>query len=100
MTSVCLTDPSEDETLLRSEHAELRESLTQAILLLPEQERLVFTLHYYERLATEDIKRALGATESSVSHLHPSALARLHESQADRANCAPLVVVRTGQTSQ
>jgi hypothetical protein len=51
MTSVCLTDPSEEEeTLLRLHRAELREWLTKAILLLPEQERLFFTLHYYGRL--------------------------------------------------
>jgi hypothetical protein len=35
MTSVCLPDPSENETLLRLQHAELREWLTEAILLLP-----------------------------------------------------------------
>jgi DNA-directed RNA polymerase specialized sigma24 family protein len=67
MISVCLPDPSEDETLLRSQCAELRESLTQAILLLPEQQRLVFTFHYYEILAIEDIQQVLGATESSIS---------------------------------
>jgi RNA polymerase sigma factor (sigma-70 family) len=100
MTSVCLPDPSEDEAFLRLQHAELREWLTEAILLLPEQERLVFRLHYYERLATEEIKQVLGATESSISQLHASALARLCESLADRANCAPLVAVSTGQTIQ
>jgi len=98
MTSVCLPDSSEDETVLRSQHAELREWLTEAILLLPEQERLVFTLHYYERLTTEEIKRVLGATESSISQLHASALSRLRASLADRVNCAPLVVARTGKT--
>jgi RNA polymerase sigma factor FliA len=100
MTSVCLPDSSEDETVLRSQHAELREWLTEAILLLPEQERLVFTLHYYERLTTEEIKQVLGATESSISQLHASALSRLRASLADRANCAPLVVPRTGKTIQ
>jgi DNA-directed RNA polymerase specialized sigma24 family protein len=100
MTSVCLPDPSEDETLLRSQHAELREWLTEAILLLPEQERLVFTLYYYERLTTEEIKQVLGATESSISQLHASALSRLHASLVDRANCAHIVVARCGKTIQ
>jgi DNA-directed RNA polymerase specialized sigma24 family protein len=53
MTPVCLPDPSDEETLLRLHHAELREWLTKAILLLPEQERLVFTLQYYERMTTD-----------------------------------------------
>jgi RNA polymerase sigma factor FliA len=98
MPSGCLSDPSEDETLLRLQHAELREWLTEAIRLLPEQERPFFTLHYYERLTTEEIKQVLGATESSISQLHASALSRLRASLADRANCAPLVVARTGKT--
>jgi RNA polymerase sigma factor for flagellar operon FliA len=100
MPSVCLSDPSEDETLLRLQHAELREWLTEAILLLPEQERLVFTLHYYERLTTEEIEQVLGATESSISQLHASALSRLRESLANRANCAPVVVASTRKTIQ
>jgi RNA polymerase sigma factor FliA len=68
------------------QHAELREWLTEAILLLPEQERLVFTLHYYERLTTDEMKQVLGATESSISQLHASALSCLRESLANRAN--------------
>jgi DNA-directed RNA polymerase specialized sigma24 family protein len=100
MTSVCLPDPSEDETHLRSQHAELRERLTEVILLLPEQERLVFTLHYYERLTPEEIKRVLGVTESTISQLHASALSRLHASLMDRANCAHIVGARCGKTIQ
>jgi DNA-directed RNA polymerase specialized sigma subunit len=99
MTSVCLPDPSEDETLLRLQHAELREWLTEAILLLPEPERLVFTLYYYERLTTEEIQQVLSATGSSISQLHTSALARLRESLADRAD-APLFMAKTGRTIQ
>ena len=35
MTSVCLPNPSKNEIFLRLQYAELRESLTGAILLLP-----------------------------------------------------------------
>ena len=100
MTSICLPDPSEDKTLLRSQHAELREWLTEAILRLPEQERLVFTLHYYERLTIEEMKQVLGATESSISQLHASALSHFHTSLSDRVNCALLVMATTGGTIQ
>ena len=100
MTPVCLPDPPEDETFLRLHHAELREWLTKAILLLPEQERLVFTLHYYERLTTEEMKQVLGVTESSISRLHVSALSRLHASLAERADDACHVVPGTGRTIQ
>jgi RNA polymerase sigma factor for flagellar operon FliA len=100
MTPVCLPDPSEDERFLRLHHAEVRERLTKAILLLPEQERLVFTLHYYEGLTTEEMKEVLGATELSISRLHVSALHRLHSSLTERADDASLVVARTGRTIQ
>ena len=100
MTSFCLPDPTEDETLPRSQHAELREWLTEAILLLPEQERLVFTLYYYERLTTDEIKQLLGVTDSTISQLHASALSRLHASLVDRANCAHIVVATGGKTIQ
>jgi RNA polymerase sigma factor for flagellar operon FliA len=100
MTSVCWPDPSDDETLFRLQHAELREWLTEALLLLPEQERLVFTLYYCEGLTTEEVKLLLGATESSISQLHASALSRLHASLADRANCAPRVVAASAETIQ
>jgi RNA polymerase sigma factor for flagellar operon FliA len=95
-----LPDPSEDEMFLRLHHAELREWLTKAILLLPEQERLVFTLHYYERLTTEEMKQVLSMTESSISRLHVSVLSHLHASLAERADDASLVVARTGRTIQ
>jgi RNA polymerase sigma factor FliA len=79
----------------------VRERLTKAILLLPEQERLVFTLHHYEGLTTEEMKEVLGATELSISRLHVSALHRLHASlMTERADDASLVVARTGRTIQ
>jgi RNA polymerase sigma factor FliA len=86
MRSASWPDPSDDDALLRLQHLELREWLTEAILLLPEQERLVFTLYYYERLTTEEIKLLLGDTETSISQLHASALFRLHAIVADRAD--------------
>ena len=98
MSEGCLSDPSEDETFLRLQHAELREWLTEAIRLLPKQEHLVFTLHYYERLTTEEIKQVLDATESRISQLHASAISCLRASLADRANFAPVVLASTGKT--
>jgi RNA polymerase sigma factor FliA len=100
MASVCGPDPSDDKMLLRLQHAELREWLTEALLRLPEQERLVFTLYYYEGLTTEEIKLLLGDTESSISQLHAAALFRLRASLAHRANCASPVVAASGETIQ
>ena len=67
---------------------------------MPEQERLVFTLRYYEGLTTNEIQQVLDATDSTVSKLHASALSRLHASLSDRANCALLPVTKKGKTIQ
>jgi RNA polymerase sigma factor (sigma-70 family) len=101
MTSVSWSDSSDNETLLRLTAAyELRERLTGALLLLPVQERLVFTLYYYEGLTTEEIELLLGDRESRIYQLHSAALSRLYASLADRANCGVPVVEAGGKTIQ
>ena len=44
---------------------------------LPEQERLVVALYYYEHLTLKEIGRALGISESRVSQVHTRAMSRL-----------------------
>jgi len=55
----------------------MREFLAREIADLPERERLVFTLYYYEELETSEIARLLGETSSAVLQLHTSVLNRL-----------------------
>jgi DNA-directed RNA polymerase specialized sigma subunit len=57
---------SEEDPLLASLRPEIWESLTHAILHLPERERLVFTISYYEELTTDKIELLLGETKSNV----------------------------------
>ncbi len=56
---------------------ELREVLGEAIARLPEREKLVITLYYYEELTLREIGEVLGVTESRVSQLHTKAILRL-----------------------
>ncbi len=56
---------------------ELREALGDAIARLPEREKLVITLYYYEELTLREIGEVLGVTESRVSQLHTKAILRL-----------------------
>ena len=56
---------------------ELREALGEAISRLPEREKLVVTLYYYEELTLREIGEVLGVTESRVSQLHTKAILRL-----------------------
>jgi RNA polymerase sigma factor for flagellar operon FliA len=58
-------------------HTELREALGEAIARLPEREKLVVTLYYYEELTLREIGEVLGVTESRVSQLHTKAILRL-----------------------
>jgi RNA polymerase sigma factor FliA len=56
---------------------EMREIVADAITNLPEREKLVITLYYYEDLTLREIGEVLGVTESRVSQLHTKAILRL-----------------------
>ena len=56
---------------------EMKEALSEAIARLPEREKLVVTLYYYEELTLREIGEVLGVTESRVSQLHTKAILRL-----------------------
>ena len=79
--AVALIDTIEDTSGPQPSHAldqtELREALGEAIARLPEREKLVITLYYYEELTLREIGEVLGVTESRVSQLHTKAILRL-----------------------
>jgi len=56
---------------------ENRARLAETIRLLPENERQVLTLYYYEELTMKEVGEVLAVGESRVSQIHSSALARL-----------------------
>jgi RNA polymerase sigma factor FliA len=78
---VSLLDTIEDTTGPRPadvlDASELREALADAIARLPEREKLVVTLYYYEELTLREIGEVLGVTESRISQLHTKAILRL-----------------------
>lgn len=63
----------------RSEEAEL---LRREIGRLPERERTVLSLYYFEELKLREIGRVMGVTESRVSQIRTKALALLRERMA------------------
>jgi RNA polymerase sigma factor FliA len=69
---------------------ELREAIADAIARLPEREKLVVTLYYYEELTLREIGEVLGVTESRVSQLHTKAILRLKARLAGSATRATL----------
>jgi RNA polymerase sigma factor for flagellar operon FliA len=67
-----------DADLLEAiELEEARGILLEAINVLPEQERLVVALYYYEELTLKEIGEVLGISESRVSQVHTKAIRRL-----------------------
>ena len=78
---IALIDTIEDEQgpnpQSSLDQTEMREAIGEAIARLPEREKLVVTLYYYEELTLREIGEVLGVTESRVSQLHTKAILRL-----------------------
>jgi len=60
----------------------MKQRLTDAIEELPEKERMVLTLYYYEELTMKEIGLTLGVVESRVSQIHSAAVLRLRAALA------------------
>ena len=59
------------------ESEEMRQVLADAINRMPDRERLVLTLYYYEGLTLAEIGNVLGVTESRVCQIHTKAIFQL-----------------------
>jgi len=59
------------------EMAELREILVDAISKLPEKEKMVVSLYYFEDLTLKEISAIMKVSESRISQLHTKAILRL-----------------------
>ncbi len=57
----------------------VKDVITSAIEELPERQRLVLSLYYYEDLNLKEIGKVLRVTESRVSQLHAQAISRLRQ---------------------
>ena len=74
------TDGSESPEMSPVESIELRElqdTLAQAIDRLPEKEKLVISLYYYEDLTLREISLIMHLTEARISQMHTKAVFRL-----------------------
>jgi len=61
------------------EHQELGNALRSVIGTLPEKERMVIVLHYYEGLTMKSIAKILGVSESRVSQIHSKTLMKMRQ---------------------
>ena len=75
-----IVDPKAKSALSLCLESELKQALVDAIDSLPERDRLIVTLSYYEELTLKEIGDMLGLTVSRVSQIRTAAVARLRTS--------------------
>ncbi len=80
-----LKDTSALDPQAMAEHGEARQLLARAVEQLPEREKVVVSLYYFEGLTLADIGRVLGVTESRICQLHTKAVLHLRTKLADIA---------------
>jgi RNA polymerase sigma factor for flagellar operon FliA len=78
-----LEDTGADNPVEIAEDRELRRLLARAVNTLPEREKTVVTLYYYEGLTLAEIGQVLGVTESRVSQIHTKSVLQLRAKLAD-----------------
>ena len=85
-----IRDPGAADPEAEAHTAELKDRLADAIESLPERERLVVALYYYENLTLREIGEILGVTESRVSQIHTKAVLSL------RSHFPPVALANRG----
>jgi len=72
-----IQDDNARDSLMAVHFAELQDIMVQAIEALPDKEKLLISLYYYEELTMKEIGQIMGYTESRISQLHTQAMYRL-----------------------
>ncbi len=72
-----IQDPTSVDPAQEMDLTDMKDRLADAIARLPEREKLVIALYYYENLTLREIGEVLSVTESRVSQLHTKAVLRL-----------------------
>ena len=78
-----LEDTKAEDPVQAFESEETKYLLAKAINMLPEREKIVVTLYYYEGLTLAEIGQVLGVTESRICQMHTQAVLQLRGKLAD-----------------
>jgi len=73
----CIPDPNAKSPLELLEESTSKEALADLIEHLPEKEKLILSLYYWEEMTMKEIGKILRLTEGRVCQLHNQALIRL-----------------------
>ena len=79
-----LEDTKAEDPVQAFETEETKYLLARAINTLPEREKIVVTLYYYEGLTLAEIGQVLGVTESRICQMHTKAVLQLRSKIADQ----------------
>ena len=75
--SEILQDENGRDPYLSLHFSEIQDIMVRAIDALPDKEKLLVSLYYYEELTMKEIGEIMGYTESRISQLHTQAMLRL-----------------------
>lgn len=81
-----VADGEQSDPVISLGLAQLRDIIAGAIDELPEKERLVVSLYYYEDLTMREIGEIMGYTESRISQMHTKATLRLRSALQGHVN--------------
>ena len=90
----------DEETANPADQAEANDTrarLVQAVSTLPDRERLIVSMHYFEGVRFKEIGALLGVSEPRISQLHARAMEKLRVTlrDDDMRTSATLKIVRT-----
>lgn len=72
-----IEDKNSDNPLQKLGYEEMKKILKEAIMTLPEKEKLVIALYHFEELTLKEIGAVLDITESRVSQIHSKVMLKL-----------------------
>ncbi|MDP6419296.1 MAG: FliA/WhiG family RNA polymerase sigma factor [Candidatus Krumholzibacteria bacterium] len=79
-----LADPGSERADHQLEEQEIQTILVETLRGMPERERQILTLYYFEELTLAEIGEVLGVTESRICQIHGKAVQRLRTRVRER----------------
>lgn len=73
----CIVDPNGADPFAAAKLAEIKRVVIESVESLPENEKVVIALYYYEELTLKEIGKVLDISESRVCQLHTQTMHRL-----------------------
>lgn len=73
----CIKDPEGKDPMVVAKYNELNKRVAEAVETLPDKEKLIVSLYYYDELTLKEIGKVLDITESRVCQLHSQTMHRL-----------------------